>query len=736
MKQKLLKLVATIVIAMMGVMLFPKLIGNDTVLADGDVITTVEISGVELPKAGDSGSTYGLSNMTTNGSTAGYTVEIMGWYNHSTKVDTFEAGKTYGLWLILHPVDPHHFPAKESNCTYTLNGTEYRVSSDFTEGTIACASGQIEFYYKVPGPKYDITFDNNGGSGNMDKMQIEENNELTLPECAFAPPTNKEFVKWQIGTEYYMPGDKVTITQATTVAAIWDDIETYTITYHMNGHGTSIDPKTGIPRYSKLLDYLPKVSNDGDWIFGGWYEDPDFQSRVISGTKISSDMELYAYWYKEIKTVTIDGVELPKAGDSGSTYGLSNITTNGSTAGYTVEIMGWYDYSTKVDTFEAGKTYGLWLILHPVDPHHFPAKESNCTYTLNGTEYRVSSDFTEGTIACASGQIEFFYKVPKDVSITFNSNGGSSVTTQTIEEGNKVTKPSDPTKSGFTFGGWYKDSECTKAYDFDSEVTADITLYAKWTATPTTPPEESEKSFEDFVERLYTVALGRASEPEGKAFWCEHVGNGDLNGAQCANEFLLSKEFNDRKLTDEQFLEVLYKTFFNREAKDDKDGFNFWMNCLKTQGRDSVVDCFINSEEWCNVCASYGVRSGATRAKATIASANATAFATRLYTECLGRDPEEGGLKFWSLGLTNQELSGTQAAKEFFYSPEFVNAKYSDEEYIYRMYKTFMGREPEAEGKAYWLSELKNGTTRDEVFNFFSTCPEFTGICKEYAIVR
>ncbi len=242
--------------------------------------------------------------------------------------------------------------------------------------------------------------------------------------------------------------------------------------------------------------------------------------------------------------------------------------------------------------------------------------------------------------------------------------------------------------------------------------------------------------FEDFVERLYTVALNRPSEPEGKAFWCEHVGNGDLNGAQCANEFLLSKEFNDRKLTDEQFLAVLYKTFFDREAKDDKDGFNFWMNCLKTQGRDSVVDCFINSEEWCNVCASYGVRSGATRAKATIASANATAFATRLYTECLGRDAEEEGLKFWSLGLTNQELSGTQAAKEFFYSPEFVNAKYSNEEYINRMYKTFMGREPEAEGKAYWLDLLSKGTSRDEVFNFFSTCEEFTGICNEYAIQR
>ena len=242
--------------------------------------------------------------------------------------------------------------------------------------------------------------------------------------------------------------------------------------------------------------------------------------------------------------------------------------------------------------------------------------------------------------------------------------------------------------------------------------------------------------FEDFVERLYTVALNRASEPEGKAFWCEHVGNGDLNGAQCANEFLLSKEFNDRNLSNEDFLKVLYKTFFDRDAANDPDGFNFWMNCLKTQGRDSVVDCFINSEEWCNVCASYGVKSGATRAKATIASKNATEFAIRLYTECLGREPEEGGLKFWSLGLTNLELTGKQAANEFFFSKEFNDFNLDNKGLLTRMYKTFMGREPDDDGMNYWLKEMSNGMTKEQVFDNFVNSAEFTQICKDYAIDR
>ena len=248
---------------------------------------------------------------------------------------------------------------------------------------------------------------------------------------------------------------------------------------------------------------------------------------------------------------------------------------------------------------------------------------------------------------------------------------------------------------------------------------------------------DTEKTFEDFVERLYVVALGRASEPDGKAHWCKVVGNGSYSGADCARFFLTSPEFNGRNLNDEEYLKVLYKTFFDRDASADPDGFNFWLGKIGEWGRSRVLEGFIDSTEWCNICADYGIRSGAMTAKATKASKNATAFATRLYTECLGREPEEGGLNFWSLSLTNQERTGTQAAKEFFYSPEFIGKELGNEEYVNRLYKTFMGREPEAEGKAYWLEQLGNGSmNRDQVFEFFSTCEEFTGICNSYAIAR
>ncbi|KAB7790641.1 Ig-like domain-containing protein [Bifidobacterium leontopitheci] len=72
------------------------------------------------------------------------------------------------------------------------------------------------------------------------------------------------------------------------------------------------------------------------------------------------------------------------------------------------------------------------------------------------------------------------YAPKVDYTVTFNSNGGSTVASQTVESGSKATKPADPTKAGFTFGGWYKDAALKTLYDFNTAVTANITLYAKW----------------------------------------------------------------------------------------------------------------------------------------------------------------------------------------------------------------------------------------------------------------
>lgn len=65
--------------------------------------------------------------------------------------------------------------------------------------------------------------------------------------------------------------------------------------------------------------------------------------------------------------------------------------------------------------------------------------------------------------------------------VKFDAQGGSATGDQTLASGSTVAKPADPTRDGYTFAGWYTDEACTKAYDFSAAVTADMTLYAKWT---------------------------------------------------------------------------------------------------------------------------------------------------------------------------------------------------------------------------------------------------------------
>ena len=77
----------------------------------------------------------------------------------------------------------------------------------------------------------------------------------------------------------------------------------------------------------------------------------------------------------------------------------------------------------------------------------------------------------------SSGNMNNAYRV------LFN-DGSTTLSVQTdLSSGDKLTKPETPVKDGYTFAGWYKDSACTQAWDFETGIPGDMTLYAKWTAT-------------------------------------------------------------------------------------------------------------------------------------------------------------------------------------------------------------------------------------------------------------
>ena len=102
------------------------------------------------------------------------------------------------------------------------------------------------------------------------------------------------------------------------------------------------------------------------------------------------------------------------------------------------------------------------------------------TSTLEGEEVTIYAKFTK--------------KAPevKKFTVTFNSKGGNSVDTQTIVEGKTATKPTAPTRKGYTFKGWYTDDGVfVNRFNFDTEITENTNLYAKWEEDkPAVPTKE------------------------------------------------------------------------------------------------------------------------------------------------------------------------------------------------------------------------------------------------------
>ena len=110
------------------------------------------------------------------------------------------------------------------------------------------------------------------------------------------------------------------------------------------------------------------------------------------------------------------------------------------------------------------------------------------------------------------------------------------------------------------------------------------------------------------------------------------------------------------------------------------------------------------------------------------------AFVAQLYRVCLGREPDAVGLADWSNKLTSKQIDGVSAAYGFVFSPEFISKNLCNEDYVKQLYSAFLGRKPDAVGLADWVSQLANGTTREEIFNGFAMSQEFKGLCDKYGI--
>lgn len=112
---------------------------------------------------------------------------------------------------------------------------------------------------------------------------------------------------------------------------------------------------------------------------------------------------------------------------------------------------------------------------------------------------------------------------------------------------------------------------------------------------------------ENFVSRFYEQCLLRSPDVSGLRDWATQLSNGSKSGADIARGFIFSEEFTGRSLSNAEYLYVLYRAFFARDA--DMGGFNSWLEQLNGGvDRPSVLEGFLGAAEFSNLANAYGIR--------------------------------------------------------------------------------------------------------------------------------
>ena len=251
----------------------------------------------------------------------------------------------------------------------------------------------------------------------------------------------------------------------------------------------------------------------------------------------------------------------------------------------------------------------------------------------------------------------------------------------------------------------------------------------------------------EFIRRLYRTCMNREADSGGLAYWLDLINTGKVKGIALAGSFVFSKEFTGRNYCNEHFVRQIYPALMGRQP--DSSGFNYWVSQLdKGMKREELLNQFASSKEYQGLCEAAGFSLGekyqvpqyGTQQYGPCAvcgsKSKVVQFVERMYTECLGRAAESGGLKYWSEALCKHNQTAKSLLHNFFLSQEIKNKNLSNEEYVRRIYKAMMNRSPDSGGLKYWKERLDKGDSPAVVVNSFIDSSEFTQICNDYGIQR
>ncbi len=243
-----------------------------------------------------------------------------------------------------------------------------------------------------------------------------------------------------------------------------------------------------------------------------------------------------------------------------------------------------------------------------------------------------------------------------------------------------------------------------------------------------------ETGIRGYVERLYSIVLGRQPDPNGIDYWENRMKNG-TTAADCAAGFFNSDEFRSKQLSDEEYVLVLYRAILGREA--DPTGLEGWTSSLKDgYPRARVLQGFISSDEFKGICSRYGVTPGNYNLTDLLDIHYVEAqFVKRAYSLILGRTADETGLRDWVGKISSGKISASQMVRGFILSDEYRGKNTTSDEYVEMLYNVILSRTSDPTGKQGWVELIdRKHVTRDYVLKGFVDSDEFSSLCAKYGV--
>ncbi|MCS5504027.1 InlB B-repeat-containing protein, partial [Lysinibacillus sp. A4] len=363
----------------------------------------------------------------------------------------------------------------------------------------------LRIYAKGNVQQYTVTFETNSDGTTIEEQKVLSGEKVVEPDVPVK--AGFTFDGWYKDEELNKPWNFNTdvITENKILYAKWLK-NSHTVTFHSDTDITTVEVPEG------ALLSKPSIPIKEGHKFIGWFNEERTTEWNFDTFRVTFDIDLYAVWLKNVYGVRFE------AGNS--TTPIIIVAEYGDKleepeppilAGQI--FAGWYknpaltklwDFATDVVT-EHTTLYAKWDIVQQQYVVQFesnggsplPSQTINSYMTATKPENPVKVGYTfagwykdkkfttlwEFEIDKVTENITLYAKwdLVQQYELKFESNGGSSVPSQTFTSPMKATKPINPTKTGHLFVDWYKDAELHSLWNFEIDrVTEDTTLYAKW----------------------------------------------------------------------------------------------------------------------------------------------------------------------------------------------------------------------------------------------------------------